>query len=173
MLGRFRQPIGKLHVCALILVVVATASACQPKAVAIVPPGVASTQTADEVAQKMLDAIAANEKGVGRALAPPRIIRVQLLRPGDEYSMARLDGTGGFEPISLRGAAPAWVVEAVGTFVDPIGRDGGLATSIGTHGYQMWGDDGLGSYRWFPCWVRTPEEFDADMMEGQCDPPSR
>ncbi len=51
------------------------------------------------------------------------------------------------------------------------GRDGGLPTSIGTHGFQIWGDDGLGAYDWFPCWVRTSDEFHANEMEGQCAPP--
>ena len=139
----------------------------------IIPPDVASTQTADEVAKKMLAAIAANERGLGRALAPPRIIRIQLLRPGEVYSMRHLDGMGGLLALSPRGGAPAWAVEAVGTFIDPIGRDGGLATNIGTHGIEIWGDDGRGGYDWFPCWVRTSDELHANNMEGQCAPPLR
>ena len=89
------------------------------------------------------------------------------------WSIVQLDGTGsigaGADP-GQRG--PAWLVEAVGTFIDPVGRDGGPATSIGTHGYRIWGDDGHGGYNWFPCWVRTPDECDADNMEGQCGPPA-
>ncbi len=148
-----------------------TGGVSQPEPAVIIPPGVASTQTAEQVAEKMLAAIAANEQVVGRALAPPRIIRIQLLRPGEVYSMRRLDGTGSLGDLSPRGRAPGWVVEAVGTFIDPIGRDGGLATNIGTHGFRIWGDDGLGAYDWFPCWVRTSAEFHANEMEGQCAPP--
>ncbi len=85
--------------------------------------------------------------------------------------MRRLDGTGSLGDLSPRGRAPGWVVEAVGTFIDPIGRDGGLATNIGTHGFRMWGDDGLGAYDWYPCGVRTPDELHANEMEGQCSPP--
>ncbi len=150
-----------------------TMSTPAPMPVIVRPPGVVSTQTADEVAKKMLEAIAANERGVGRALAPPRLIRIQLLRPGEVYSMRHLDGTGGPLELSPRGGAPGWVTEAVGTFIDAIGRDGGLPTSIGTHGFRIWGDDGQGAYDWFTCWVRTSDEFLANEIEGQCAPPSR
>jgi len=162
---------GRIAVAALILFVVVTACAFQPEPELIIPLGAPSRQSADEVAKQMLAFIAANERGLGRALTPPRIIRIQLLRPGEVYSMRHLDGTGSLLELSPRGAAPAWVVEAVGTFMDPIGRDGGLATSIGTHGFRMWGDDGRGAYDWFPCWVRTTNEPHANEMEGQCAPP--
>jgi len=143
-----------------------------PSPEVIIPPGVATTRTAEEVAQMMLAEIATNERAVGRALAPPRIIRIQLLGPRDIYYVRYLsDGRIGLDATPRRGA-PSWVVDAVGTFIDPIGRDGGLATSIGTHGYYMWGDDGLGAYEWFPCWVRTSDEYGSGNMEGQCGPPS-
>ena len=138
----------------------------------VIPPGVTSTQTAEEVAQKMLDVIAVNERAVGRALAPPRIIRIQLLKPGDVYYARRLDGSSGVGLSWSRGG-PSWAVEAVGTFIDPIGRDGGVATSIGTHGVYVWGDGGSWTYDWFPCWVRTSEQYHANEMEGQCEPPSQ
>jgi hypothetical protein len=145
----------------------------QPETEVIIPPGVISTQTADQVSNRMLGVIADNERAVGRALAPPRIIRIQLLRPGDAWSIVQLDGTGsmggGVDPEQH---GPAWLVEAVGTFIDPIGRDGGLPTSIGTHGYRIWGDNGRGSYDWFPCWVRTLDEFNAGNMEGVCAAPA-
>ena len=148
----------------------------QPTPEIIIPAGVTSTQTIDDVIFKTMRAIAANEEGVGRALAPVRIIRIQLLRPGDSYVLRRLDGTGSLEARGLEWGEPAWVVEAVGTFVDPIGRDFGSVTSMGAHGFYMWGDiDGnhrRSTYDWFPCWVRTADEPRADNMEGQCAPPA-
>jgi hypothetical protein len=158
----------------LVLFVIVSASGCQPTPEVVIPPGLAPQQTAHEVADKMLAFIAANERGLGRALAPPRIIRVQLLRPGEAYPMNSLDGTRSLGTLSSRLNEPAWVAEAVGTFIDPIGRDGGLATSIGTHGFRLWeSSDDDGGYDWFPCWVRSNDEFHADTMEGRCDAPSQ
>jgi hypothetical protein len=172
-LEQVRWAFPRLGLSMVTLLVVLAACAGQPGPEVIIPPGVASTQTADEVSEKMLAMIAVNERAVGRALAQPRIIRIQLLKPGEAWSILQLDGTGsmGGEPRPHE-EGPRWLVEAVGTFVDPIGRDGGLATSIGTHGYQVWGDDGNGSYDWFPCWVRRPGEWQADNMEGECAPPA-
>ena len=76
----------------------------------------------------MLAEIAASERTLGRALAPPRIIRIQLLRAGELYAMRRLDGSnpdgGGMAPSD----GPGWMVEAVGTFLgtDDHDRAGGL-----------------------------------------------
>ena len=58
----------------------------------VIPAGVVSTQTAEQVTRKMLDEITANERKLGYALAPARIVRIQLLRSGEMYPLRRFDG---------------------------------------------------------------------------------
>jgi hypothetical protein len=112
----------------------------------------------------MLDAIAANERMLGRALAPARLIRIRLLRDGESFELRRFDGTGAV----YRGFAsdgPGWAVEAVGTFI----YGDGQIDSLGTHGFTIWGDAGGEMISFFPCWSAAqprPEE-----MEGECGPP--
>lgn len=131
----------------------------------IVPPGVVSSQTADQVAQKMLAEIEANERKLGRSLAPARIIRIQLLRKGELYEARHFDGSNpqgfGMSP----DGGPGWMVEAVGTF---IGEDPttGRIDSLGTHGFHLWDDEGGESTGFIPCWTRLPTP--PDLMEGQC-----
>jgi hypothetical protein len=101
----------------------------------VIPADVRSSQTAAQVTQRMLDQIAANEKKLGRSLAPARIIRVQLLHQGEPYQFKRLDGTDAAIEASADNG-PGWVVEAVGTFV---GVDIGTSQidSLGTHGFEL------------------------------------
>jgi hypothetical protein len=64
-----------------------------PAPVVVIPPGIVSSRTADEVPRLMLDEIATSERRLGRALAPARIVRIQLLRPGEMYEARHFDGT--------------------------------------------------------------------------------
>lgn len=130
----------------------------------IVPPGVVSSQTAQGVAQKMLDEITANEGKLGRPLAAPRIVRIQLLRAGELYEMRHFDGSNpdgsGMSPSN----GPGWMVEAVGTFV---GQDlTGQIISRGTHGFHLWDDDGGESAGFIPCW--TIKGAPPGRLEGAC-----
>ena len=90
----------------------------QPTPEVIIPPGVISTQTADQVVQRTLAMIADNEQQLGRRLAEPRIVRVQLLRAGEVYPFRRLDGTGDFGEVGPGAEGPGWMVESIGTFVE-------------------------------------------------------
>jgi hypothetical protein len=131
----------------------------------IVPPGVLSSQTAQSVAQKMLDEIAANEGTLGRPLSAPRIIRIQLLRSGELYEMRHFDGTnpdgGGLSPSN----GPGWMVEAVGTFLGVDHRTGQIV-SLGTHGFHLWDDAGGESFSFIPCWTIKP--VPPGRLEGAC-----
>lgn len=131
----------------------------------IVPPGVVSTQTAQGVAQKMLDEIAANEGRLGRPLAAPRIIRIQLLRPGEPYEIRHFDGANPDGSSMSADSGPGWMVEAVGTFVgvDPLS---GQIMSRGTHGFHLWDDDGGESSGFIPCWAIKPAPV--GRLEGSC-----
>jgi hypothetical protein len=80
-----------------------------PGPILVTPPGVNSSQTPERVAIKMLARITANEKALGRALAPARILRIQLLREGEIFWVRHFDGTnpsdrGGDESGSIGGA---------------------------------------------------------------------
>jgi hypothetical protein len=113
----------------------------------------------------MLAEIAANERTLGRALAPARILRVRRLAAGETYWMDHLDGTNpnrsGFSPVGGGG----WAVEAMGTF---LGRDPmtGQLDSRGMHGFYLWGDTGGQSSGFIPCWTRVPAP--KEELEGSC-----
>ena len=134
----------------------------------VVPPGVQSTHSAAEVSQRMLDAIAADEKTLGRSLAPARIIRVQLLRQGELYEFKRFDGTNPNGIGASPDGGPGWMVEAVGTFVATDPRTGRI-DNFGTHGFHLWADQGGESAGFFPCW--TAQNLRPEDMEGVCPPP--
>ena len=147
-------------------------SACGPDGVpaivrppVVVPPGVVSSQTADQVAEKMLTEIEANERKLGRSLAQARIIRIQLLRNGELYEARHFDGSNPHGVGMSPSGGPGWMVEAVGTF---IGEDPstGEIDSLGTHGFHLWNDDGGESTAFIPCWTRLAAPPEA--MEGQC-----
>jgi hypothetical protein len=131
----------------------------------IIPADVRSTQTADEVAQRMLAIIARNEERLGRRLAQPRILHIQLLREGEVYWLHHLDGTGppghGLGPSE----GPGWVVEAVGTMLPP-DRGQTSFTKWGIHGWHLWEDAGGESYGFSPCGgtVAIPPE----QLDGSC-----
>jgi hypothetical protein len=131
----------------------------------VIPAGVVSTQTAEQVAQKMLDAIAVNERKLGRVLTPARIIRIQLLRPGEQYAVRHFDGTnpGGLS-LSPDGG-PGWMVEAVGTF-PYYDRQTGQLTDLGIHGFHEWDDAGGEGFGSIPCWTLTP--VDPSQLDGTC-----
>lgn len=131
----------------------------------IVPPGVTSTRTADEVGRMMLAEIAANERTLGRPLAQPRIIRIQLLRAGEMYPMRRLDGSNPDGGAMAPSDGPGWMVEAVGTFLGT-DDDIGQVVSRGTHGFHLWDDAGGEAMGFFPCWAVDP--MPPNEMEGSC-----
>lgn len=131
----------------------------------IIPPGVESTQTAEQVARRMLDEIAANERKLGRALATARIIRIQLLRAGEMYELRRLDGTNPDGAGMSPDGGPGWVVEAMGTFVGEDFRTGQVE-SRGMHGFHLWDDAGGESYGFIPCWTSRP--MPREDLEGSC-----
>jgi hypothetical protein len=133
----------------------------------VVPPGVQSSQTAAQVTQKMLAEIAASEKTLGRALAPARIMRIQLLRAGEMFELKHFDGTNPDQVGMSPDDGPGWMVEAVGTFigVDP---QTDQIDSLGTHGFHLWGDAGGESWGFIPCWTRRP--MPAESKEGVCQP---
>ena len=137
-----------------------------PPPLIIRPPGANSTQTPEQVAHLALADIGANARQLGYAISPARIIRIQLLLPGEAYRLHRLDGS----PIVLSlgpAGGPAWVVEAVGTYVGLDPRD--PAKTIhwkGAHGFFLYADDGSSESYALPCWVLQASE---DVpMEGQC-----
>ena len=134
--------------------------------VVVIPPGITSTQTADAVAAKMIALIKADERKLGHALGPIRILKVVLLPAGQMYSTTRLDGTNpGQSGVSPDGG-PGWLVEALGTFtgVDP---QTGRIVSVGRHGYHLWDDAGGEASVFYPCWSRN-SAFDPRELEGDC-----
>jgi len=131
----------------------------------VIPPGVVSSQSAQQVAQKMLAEIAANERTLGRVLAPAHIIRIQLLQPGETYLMTHLDGTNpGGSGMSPDGG-PGWMVEATGTFFHK-DRQTGQIDAQGTHGFHLWDDVGSESFGFIPCWTVGPAP--PAELEGRC-----
>ena len=152
----------------------AACSAITPYEV-VIPSGVVSVLTAQQVAQKTLDEIAANERKLGYALASARIVRVQFLQPGERYTLRRLDGAAGGEvEMHQPEGQMSWAVEAEGTFlqVDP---QTGLIDSKGMHGLMGWDDavQGGRSYGHFiPCWdlLVPPAAEEAMNWEGRCPP---
>ena len=131
----------------------------------IVPPGVVSTQTAQDVAQKMLNEIAINEGKLGRPLAAPRIVRIQLLRAGELYEMRHFDGSNPDGSGMSPDGGPGWMVEAVGTFIGVDHRTGQIL-SRGTHGFHLWDDAGGESFGFIPCWTIKPAPV--GRLEGSC-----
>ena len=115
----------------------------------------------------MLEEIAANEGLLGRRLAEPRIVRIQLLRAGEIYWMRRLDGTGDFG-VRPPDDGPGWMVEAVGTFTD-VGPEEDAAETVDLG--RSWlsplgwraGGEGFGL---IPCGGFMP--IPADQREGTC-----
>lgn len=137
--------------------------ACQRGPEVVIPPGVISSQNADQVAARMLAEIAASELKLGRAIVPARIIRIQLLREGERYQIRHLDGTNPGGLAMSPDGGPGWIVEAVGTFVV---SDGGRITAISMHAFHRWDDAGGEGVALFPCWTDQPER--TELMEGTC-----
>jgi hypothetical protein len=115
----------------------------------------------------MLALIAANERRLGRVLAPARIIRIQWVDTGELFELRHFDGSNTNGAIG----GPGWGVEAVGTFIDDYSSPGQI-DALGTHGFYMWSDtEGESSaYGFIPCWTRQP--MPPDQLEGQCEGPS-
>jgi hypothetical protein len=140
------------------------------------PPGVGPTtrvqQTDDGRApeerfgQAMLAEIAANEQKLGRALAPPRVVRIVRLDAGERYQLKRLDGSNPDGSALGPTDGPGWVVEAVGTFIDEDPGTGRI-DSLGTHGVHLWDDSGGESLGFIPCWTRKPTP--PERLEGRCE----
>lgn len=140
------------------------------------PPGVGPTtrvqptddgRTPEErYGQAMLAEITSNEQKLGRALAPPRIIRIVRLDPGERYELKHLDGSnpGGDAMGPSDGAG--WMVEAVGTFVEEDPSTGRIE-SLGSHGFHLWEDAGGESSGFIPCWTRQPTP--PERLEGRCE----
>ena len=136
-----------------------------PGPIVIIPPGVVSSRTADQVARMMLAEIAQNERTLGRALARAQIIRIQLLRPGEMYEFRHFDGTNP-EGVSMGpDGGPGWMVEAIGTFIGTDRRTG-MVDSLGIHGFHEWDDAGSEGFGFNPCWslILRP----AASMDGVC-----
>ena len=109
--------------------------------------------------------IAADERKLGRALAAPRIIRVQLLREDEPYELRHFDGTNPGGTAMSPDEGPGWMVEAVGTFIDQ-DEETGRIMAQGTHGFHLWDDAGGESWGFIPCWTARP--IPAEEMEGIC-----
>jgi len=130
--------------------------------IVVIPPGIESAQTAEQVMRRMLDQIHENERRLGRVLVPAQIVRVQLLRPGEMYPIRKFDGT-------LGGAlgspdAPAWIVEAIGTFPG-FDRGTGELAQLSIHSFHVWDDAHSEWVTSFPCWVlgrSLPTDLDGD-----------
>jgi hypothetical protein len=139
-----------------------------PDGVEVVVPSDLRMSLKPAVIERMaLDHIRDNEKTLGRALAPARILRIVALPAGATYPATRRDGTnpdrGGLGPSD----GPGWAVVAEGTFVG-IDHQAGKIVSHGTYGYFGFGDieDGGYSRIFIPCWVATtPNPAD---LEGSC-----
>lgn len=152
---------GLTRLISVILAVVFLTGCQSPQIV--IPSGVLSNQTADQVARKMLDEIKANELKLGRTLAPARIIKIRLLRPGETYPIQHLDGTSPGD--SSLGPGGGWVVEAVGTFLRYDFQTGQLS-ALGIHGFNEWLENGDEVRSFNPCWVANPAL--ATSLDGTC-----
>jgi hypothetical protein len=132
----------------------------------IVPPGVTSAQTADQVAKRMLDEIAANERKLGRALAPARIVKIQLLQMGEMLPLRHFDGTNPGGGAMGPSQGPGWMVEAVGTFLDFDRRNPEVLAAMGTHGFREYDDKGGDGLAFIACWTLNP--VPPAQLEGTC-----
>jgi hypothetical protein len=133
----------------------------------VMPSGVRTTTTAAVVAQRTLESIAENERGLGHAIEPARIVRVRLLGPGEWFEPRRLDGTSaGAERRGSSDGGPAWFVEAIGTFYH-VDKRTGQVDSRGYHGWFEWDENGEpGSSGYLECW-NLPGARAGD-REGSC-----
>ena len=133
--------------------------------VVVIPPGIESTQTAEQVTRRMLDLIQANERELGRVLAPARIIRVQLLAQGETYPTPKFDGTNPDGAALGTTDGPGWLVEATGTFTayDRLTKELRL---LSIHQYHLWEDAGGEGWVSIPCWSRLPPPLDG--FDGVC-----
>jgi hypothetical protein len=154
----------------MVIAVSLALGACQaldvrPPPEIVIPAGVVTSQTADGVAKRMLAEIAASERTLGRSLAQPRIIRIQLLHKDEMYELRHLDGTNPSGMGVSPSEGPGWMVEAIGTFV---GQDhvSGQIVSRGTHGFHLWEDGGGEAWGFIPCWSLQP--MPVEDMEGSC-----
>ena len=137
----------------------------------VIPPGAVSARSADQVARMTLDDIAAAEWRLGHALAPARIVRIQLLRPGDVYPGDRLDGTNPQGQAFGTMGDPAWVVEVIGTFYSGDRTD--RIAAKGTHGFSQFFDSGNKVVIFYACWTLHPQPLGSwyapDNFEGTCE----
>src|SRR5262245_24923205 len=133
--------------------------------VIVIPVAVVSSRTADQVAKMILDALGANERKHGPALAPALIVRIQLVRAGEMFELKHFGGTNpGGSGMSPDGG-PGWMVEAVGTFIGEDRRTGQI-DSLGMHGFHLWDDAGGEGWGFIACRTRMPQP--AAEMEGVC-----
>ena len=151
----------------------------------VIPSGVVSRKSADQVAQMALEEIDYKERhfaelagrGVVGAtrfpLAPARIIRIQLMRAGETYPMRH------FDPTSPEGAAMSgdggvgWVIEAIGTdYTEHLDRSNVSGTilldSKAVHRFFRFDDSSpdMSSILSFPCW--TADASFRYPMDGNC-----
>ena len=143
----------------------------------VIPSGVVSSQTVEQVVAGARARNAEMERELGRSLAPFRIIRIQLLRPGEMYTLRHLDGTlspdrgGGVRTGgTFSNDVPTWIVETTGTYVRGIPGTGDGLAERGTHGFVWSGNNDNGGEWFIPCWstlVVEPSLSPAE-MEGSC-----
>lgn len=129
------------------------------------PTAAPSSLTAEWVGQKMLAEIEDNESKLGRALAPARIVRIQLLQRDETYLLNHLDGSNPDGSRMSPDGGPGWMVEAVGTFLE-VDPQTGQIEAIGTHGFRRWDFAGSEGFALIPCWSRVV--LPPAQMEGTC-----
>ena len=99
--------------------------------------GLAPVMRPDQVERIVFDGIRSNEAIVGRALAPPRILRISVTTSD---RVGRFEGGAGNGPLQRPDGRPpiVWVVRAQGTFTTPRGL--GARRPTATTGYYVIAD---------------------------------
>lgn len=128
--------------------------------------GLRLARTPAEVERLALDQIAADERLLGRVLAPARVLRVMDLPAGATLPAPRADGTNPTRAALGPHVGDGWVVVAEGTQVHT-DRATGAIDRHGTRGY-FWFDDRDDAIERIiiPCW--TSPNVPVVPLEGSC-----
>ena len=152
----------------------------------VIPAGVVSPKSAAQVAEMALEAIAHSERGfadlagrgmpgfgTGHPIEPARIIRIQLMHPGETYPMRHFDGTSPEGAVMSGDGGVGWVVETVGTdwqaFFDRTTPGYNITLqSKAAHRFFRFDDSSpdVSDLRSFPCW--TVDRAYPYPMDGNC-----